>query len=339
VSGDSVNAALMHVAGCCAGALCLAGCNPIAIGGARLTSLRNAIDGLDRIGAYTCAPREFALARANYTFARSELTHGDALRAQEHLIEAEENVGAAQVLTPQANCEPTPTAASAVRPASSGSADADHDGVPDAVDRCPDELEDKRGPLDADGCKAADSDGDGIIDAVDACPNEAEDRDGTADDDGCPDVDAVASSNSEANDKCTDDASSDCSSPRYPDVTIGERELRLAVSIVFTGDSANLRGPASFTVLDTVARILKDHPRMTLEIAAHTNSRGDEARNYALSQQQAESVRKYLVEHGVEATRLTARGYGETRPIESNSTSRGRAINRRIEFTRTDRAP
>jgi outer membrane protein OmpA-like peptidoglycan-associated protein len=315
----------------------LLGCNPIAISGARLTSLRNALDGLDRLGAYSCAPREFALARANYAFARSELTHGDALRAQEHLIEAEENVGAAQVLTPQADCQPTPTAASAVNPPRPATADADRDGVPDAVDRCPDEAEDKRGPLDADGCKAADADGDGIIDAVDACPNEAEDRDGNADDDGCPDVDAVA--NSDANDKCAPDASSDCSSSRYPDVTIGERELRLGVSIVFSGDSANLRGPASFTVLDTVARILKDHPRITLEIAAHTDSRGDEARNYALSQQQAESVRKYLVEHGVEASRLTARGYGETRPIESNSTSRGRAINRRIEFTRTDRAP
>jgi OOP family OmpA-OmpF porin len=112
----------------------------------------------------------------------------------------------------------------------------------------------------------------------------------------------------------------------------------LAVSIGFTGDTPNLKTQAHAT-LDSVVQILRDHPRMTLEIAAHTDSRGDEERNLLLSQQQAESVRKYLVDHGVEASRLTARGYGETRPIESNSTSRGRAINRRVELIRTDRAP
>lgn len=326
--------AFAHAAGC-AGALCLLACNPIAISGTRLAVLRSSIEGLDRIGAYTCAPREFALARAHFAFARSELAHGDALRAAEHLSVAGENVGAAQVLTPQADCQPTPTAASAPAPTS---ADTDHDEVPDALDRCPDEADDKRAPLDADGCKAADGDGDGVIDAVDACPDQAEDRDGTADDDGCPDSDVVAPANVETNDPCADIANTDCVAKRYPGVTISDKELRLAVSIVFSVDSANLRS-STFSALDSVALLLKDHPRMTLEIAAHTDSRGDEARNLTLSQQQAESVRKYLIERGVEATRLTARGYGETRPIESNSTSRGRAINRRIEFTRTDRAP
>ena len=58
-----------------------------------------------------------------------------------------------------------------------------------------------------------------------------------------------------------------------------------------------------------------------------------------LSQARAESVRRYMVEHGIDPSRLTAQGYGETRPIESNQTSQGREINRRVEFVRTDVAP
>jgi outer membrane protein OmpA-like peptidoglycan-associated protein len=91
--------------------------------------------------------------------------------------------------------------------------------------------------------------------------------------------------------------------------------------------------------LDSIVRALGDRPQMKLEIGGHTDSQGDDAANLKRSQAQAEAVMSYLVDHGVEASRLTARGYGETRPIESNSTSQGRAINRRIELVRTDRAP
>jgi OOP family OmpA-OmpF porin len=112
----------------------------------------------------------------------------------------------------------------------------------------------------------------------------------------------------------------------------------LSAPIVFAGNSATIRS-VSFAVLDTVAQLLRDQPRMTLEIGGHTDSQGDDAENLLLSQEQAVSVRDYLVDHGVDQARLTARGYGETRPIESNSTSQGRAINRRIELVRTDRAP
>jgi outer membrane protein OmpA-like peptidoglycan-associated protein len=109
----------------------------------------------------------------------------------------------------------------------------------------------------------------------------------------------------------------------------------LSIPITFLGESSDLRD-TSQGVLDVITQVLVDHPSMTLEIAAHTDSRGDPARNLALSQQQAERVRQHLIDHGVAATRLTAQGYGETRPIESNSTSRGRAINRRIELIRTE---
>jgi OmpA-OmpF porin, OOP family len=325
-----------------AAASCVISCSPWttgALGASRLDGLSSAIESVEQSGALSCAPRELALARANYDFARMELAQGDAVRAEEHVSEAEENVGAAQVLTPQGSCAPSPpSAATGSTSAKPNIADRDHDTIPDDVDKCPDQAEDFRGPLDADGCSALDSDSDGIIDVDDACPQIAEDRDGVADDDGCPESDEPAVTSKSANNDCNANAGGDCTQKQYGDVSIGDRELRSAVSIGFSGDTANLKAQAHST-LDNVVQILREHPRMTLEIAAHTDSRGDDDHNLQLSQQQAESVRKYLVDRGVEATRLTARGYGETRPIESNSTSRGRAINRRIELIRTDRAP
>ena len=107
-----------------------------------------------------------------------------------------------------------------------------------------------------------------------------------------------------ANDACNANAggaNADCSQKQYGDVSISDRELRLAVSVGFSGDTANLKAQ-THALLDNVVQMLRDHPHMTLEIAGHTDSRGDEERNLLLSQQQAESVRKYLVDHGVEAS-------------------------------------
>jgi outer membrane protein OmpA-like peptidoglycan-associated protein len=67
--------------------------------------------------------------------------------------------------------------------------DSDHDGIPDAIDGCPDQAEDRDDFQDDDGCPEDDNDGDGIADQQDSCPNDPEDRDGHDDDDGCPDLD------------------------------------------------------------------------------------------------------------------------------------------------------
>jgi outer membrane protein OmpA-like peptidoglycan-associated protein len=106
----------------------------------------------------------------------------------------------------------------------------------------------------------------------------------------------------------------------------------------FEARTATIRS-VSLPSLDVLVLALQEHPRITLEIAAHTDSQGDPESNQRVSQDQANAVARYLIEHGVSAARLTARGYGDTRPIESNSTSRGRAINRRLELIRSDRAP
>jgi outer membrane protein OmpA-like peptidoglycan-associated protein len=82
-----------------------------------------------------------------------------------------------------------------------------------------------------------------------------------------------------------------------------------------------------------VARILKEHPVLVrLEIAGHTDSRGAHDYNVQLSQDRAEAVRRYLVEKGVEPSRLVAKGYGPDQPIDTNDTVAGRQKNRRTEF-------
>jgi OOP family OmpA-OmpF porin len=84
--------------------------------------------------------------------------------------------------------------------------------------------------------------------------------------------------------------------------------------------------------LDQVARLLVQLDDTKVEITGHTDDVGTEAGNLALSQARADHVRQYLVAHGVAAQRLTAKGYGQQQPRQSNATPEGRAKNRRIEF-------
>jgi outer membrane protein OmpA-like peptidoglycan-associated protein/uncharacterized protein YidB (DUF937 family) len=89
----------------------------------------------------------------------------------------------------------------------------------------------------------------------------------------------------------------------------------------------------SIVFLNRAADVMKNAPAgASIEIAGHTDNTGDPASNLTLSQQRAEAVQSYLVQHGVPATMLTAKGYGDTRPIATNDTEEGKFRNRRIEF-------
>jgi outer membrane protein OmpA-like peptidoglycan-associated protein len=91
--------------------------------------------------------------------------------------------------------------------------------------------------------------------------------------------------------------------------------------------------PSSYSILDEAAKLLKENPTIKVEIGGHTDSRGSDAKNQRLSEARAVSVRNYLINiHGIAGDRLTAKGYGESLPIASNKTAKGRAENRRIEF-------
>lgn len=102
--------------------------------------------------------------------------------------------------------------------------------------------------------------------------------------------------------------------------------------ITFETGSARIL-PESEAMLAPAITLLRDNPDARVEIGGHTDNVGDPAFNLRLSGQRAEAVRRYLIQHGIAGRRLTTRGYGETRPRDTNDTEEGRARNRRIEFT------
>lgn len=108
------------------------------------------------------------------------------------------------------------------------------------------------------------------------------------------------------------------------------KEVRLN-NLFFEFNKASLK-PASYAELNRLAEILKKMKSSKIEIAGHTDDKGATAYNLELSQQRAAAVVQYLVEQGIEPTRLKAVGYGETKPLVKNSSDENRGINRRVEF-------
>lgn len=102
-------------------------------------------------------------------------------------------------------------------------------------------------------------------------------------------------------------------------------------NVFFDTDSATLK-PESFPQLNQVVAFMKKNPEWTVEISGHTDNTGTEAHNLELSKQRAESVVSFLETKGISAQRLVAKGYGATQPVASNTTTDGRARNRRTEF-------
>lgn len=111
------------------------------------------------------------------------------------------------------------------------------------------------------------------------------------------------------------------------------------VSIMFEFNKATLL-PASSEILDVLGLVLTKYPEVRIEVAGHTDSSGPDEYNLRLSRLRAESVREYLIRTcSIDPGRLTARGFGESRPIAENNTPTGRAINRRVEFVVVKTAP
>ncbi|WP_435979849.1 OmpA family protein [Psychrobacter sp. DM4] len=119
-----------------------------------------------------------------------------------------------------------------------------------------------------------------------------------------------------------------------PDPRDVARALSLQV-INFTLDDAFIPD-ANKPFLDRAAKIITEVPNMELVIIGHTDAQASNAYNMELSQERADSVRDYLVSQGVDASKLTTKGMGETDPIATNATEQGRFRNRRIEFTLYD---
>lgn len=107
----------------------------------------------------------------------------------------------------------------------------------------------------------------------------------------------------------------------------------LSSEVNFAFDSAELRPQGEMT-LDEVAHRLRESPDLRVKIEGHTDSVGSNEYNQGLSQRRAESVREYLMSQGIAGDRMTATGYGEERPVATNDTDEGRALNRRVEIDR-----
>ena len=101
--------------------------------------------------------------------------------------------------------------------------------------------------------------------------------------------------------------------------------------IYFRSNSSEIM-PDSYPILLQEKQNLLDNPEMKIEIQGYTDSIGKDSQNKKLSLERAKAVRDYLIMHGIDSDRLTAVGYGKANPVASNSTEKGRAENRRIEF-------
>ncbi|MFT3908890.1 MAG: OmpA family protein [Ferruginibacter sp.] len=107
--------------------------------------------------------------------------------------------------------------------------------------------------------------------------------------------------------------------------------LLITHAIKFDVNKYDLK-PESMSVLNEIEKYLKSNSSIKLEIGGHTDSDGNDNNNLTLSQQRAEAVRDQLIKMGIESSRLSAKGFGETKPIDINTTAEGKANNRRVEF-------
>lgn len=199
-----------------------------------------------------------------------------------------------------------------------GCPDSDSDGISDKDDACPLVA----GLAQLNGCP--DSDSDGINDKDDKCPYVA----GTADRQGCPIPDKDGDGFNDDQDRCPEvysKTNDGCPEIRQEII----RQVEKAAKAIFfeTGKAAIKK--TSFKSLDAVVRILKSDATLYADIEGHTDDVGDDASNMTLSDNRAASVRDYFVSKGVDASRLTAQGFGETQPVADNTTAAGKAQNRR----------
>ncbi|RBA29043.1 OmpA family protein [Flavobacterium tibetense] len=229
-----------------------------------------------------------------------------------------------------------------------GCPDSDGDGIADKDDACPNEA----GPKELNGCP--DTDGDGIIDSEDACPTEPgtkimngcpdADGDGVADKDdecptvagpkenkGCPWPDTDGDGVADKDDACPTVpgtvANNGC--PEVSDDAM-KKLNEYGKTILFNSGKASFQ-KQTIPVLEAMTAILKEYPTAKFSLEGHTDSDGAEAMNQKLSEERAAAVKNFLVENGIAADRLTSKGFGETMPVDTNKTAKGKANNRRVE--------
>ena len=184
--------------------------------------------------------------------------------------------------------------AAAARTTSSTMMDSDNDGVPDSSDACRNTPAGTQ--VDSRGCEI-DSDRDGVVDSRDNCPDTTANL--AVDSNGCPIMELT------------------------------QRRQELLVNFDYNRSEVK---PQYDNEIEDFAEFMEVYGNTNVVIEGHTDSRGSDAYNQALSERRANAVRDELVnENGIAAERVSTVGYGESRPVSSNDTDAGRAQNRRIE--------
>lgn len=179
-----------------------------------------------------------------------------------------------------------------------GCPDTDGDGIQDKDDVCPEVP----GILANQGCPIPDSDQDGVLDDVDKCPNVV----GTVANFGCPEEEKISQQDE-------------------------EKINYFAQTLLFEYGRTTLRA-SDRAALDEVVTIMNAYPFAKFAIEGHTDNSSSQTHNLRLSLNRAKAVKNYLVAKGIDPDRLSAQGFGEGRPIDSNATKEGRRRNRRVEI-------
>ena len=234
-----------------------------------------------------------------------------------------------------------------------GCPDTDGDGIANKDDKCPNES----GLALNDGCPLKDTDRDGITDDKDkcvtipgvakyeGCPIPDSDKDALNDEEdkcptvpglarysGCPIPDSDGDGVNDEDDRCVSEpglkANNGC--PEIQKEIVQKVEYA-ARRIQFTFAKADLL-PASEKVLDEIANLLSKETNLRLDIEGHTSNDGDFNANMRLSNERAEAVKNYLIKKGVDPSRLSAQGFGPTKPLNDSKTEAERALNRRVEL-------
>lgn len=246
--------------------------------------------------------------------------------------------------TPEPAAEPTPAAKPAPAPVEEPVAepikaaaapvavmaapvDSDMDSVVDTMDKCPGTPAGVT--VDAQGCPV-DSDNDGVADYLDKCP--ATPAGAAVNSDGCP-LDSDNDGVPDYLDKCPTTAAGTTVDAKGCAVEAAVRfcDKPAVIAIAFDTNKADIKANY-YEELDKLGNFLKEFPNSKGTIEGHTDSAGSKQLNLKLSQARAESVRSYIIKKfGIEGSRISAKGYGSTKPVASNKTAAGKAKNRRTE--------
>ncbi len=201
--------------------------------------------------------------------------------------------------------------------------DTDGDGLLDNYDKCINTA----GPRENMGCPWADRDNDGIIDKEDKCP----DTPGVAKYQGCPDTDNDGIM--DYNDRCPETPGV-LENFGCPPLKKEEQEALLEAfnNLHFESGRAIIK-PSSYTSLNKLSSVMKSNPKTKLILHGHTDNVGAFEDNMILSEDRAKAVKRYLAGKGIRLDRMSHKGFGETKPVDTNETVEGRKNNRRVEMT------